>query len=831
MNRSRIIFLLPAAVLAILIFAGAWIYFSNYRKQTFSNQQNILVERKINLISKTNVEFLKAVRDNRGYRLQQDSFHRSSYILLRASTERLLKEYQSGITDTAEQLLFDAYEKIIRSRFTRLDRFIEQPGIFDGEAIDTASIQAIRDEENRYQSLIKYLEYKSLFFELEFDKLKVWNNRLFMIWIGLAVLLLLLMTVLLRRRWMAEQEIIETAQIRKQNERIYNILDGTHAGTWEWNVQTGETIFNDTWANIIGYTLDELQPVSIDTWIKFVHPDDLQLSNEKLQACFSEQTDHYDCACRMKHKDGHWVWIQDRGKVMSWTEDGKPLWMFGTHIDISAAKQLELELKESKSFIDTVLETVDAGIVVCDAQGNLKLFNKATRRMHGLPEQPIPPDQWSAYYQLYKGDAVTPMTMDEIPLYRAWKGLPAKDIEMAIRHTSGSWVFVKAYGSQLLDNEGRVTGAVVAMHDITASKKAQLQLEQSERKFRGIFHSTFQFIGFLSPDGTLLEANQTALDFAGLVPEDVLGKKFWDCYWWQISKEAQQQLQEAIAKAAKGETVKYEVEVWDKQKNRIPILFNVKPLTDDAGNIVAIVPEGRPVQDVVEARAALLQKNRELEAFASMAAHDLKEPARMIGSFMQLLKTKYGERVDEAGLRYIDAAISSSKRMNELILDLLQYARAGADSDSFTQVNTENVVLEIMAQLNVVLEEKKAQIKFTQLPVVWAQKTGLEMLLRNLISNAVKYQPKGRIPVVQITAADTGSHWQFVVEDNGIGIAQENLSAIFDLFKRLHGSEEFSGTGMGLATCKKIANLHGGRIWAESEEGKGSRFYFTIEKR
>lgn len=830
MKRGRIIFLLPAAVLAVLIFTGAWIYFSNYSKQTHSNQQNIVVERKINLISKTNVEFLKAVRDNRGFRLQQDSFHRSSYIRLRASTDNLLAEYKSGIANSTEQLLFDGYERNIRSRFARLDRFIAQPGIADSVLITSETIKTIQEEEKRYQVLLEYLEERSTFYQQEFNRFEYWNNRLFVIWIVLAVLLMLLMTFLLRRRWLAEQQLFETEQIRKQNERINNILDGTNAGTWEWNVQTGETIFNEIWASLIGYTLDELQPVSIETWQRFVHPDDLQLANEKLASCFSAQTNYYECACRMKHKDGHWVWILDRGKVMSWTEDGKPLWMFGTHIDISTAKKMEIDLKESKSFIDAVLETVDAGIVVCDAEGNLKLFNKATREMHGMPEQPLPPDQWATYYQLYESDGVTPLSTDEVPLYRAWKGLPAKEIEMAIRHQSGSWLYVKANGSQLLNNEGRVAGAVVAMHNITASKKAQLQIEESERKFRGIFNSTFQLIGFLAPDGTVQEANQTALSFAGLSSEEVLGKKFWDCYWWQISSETQYQLKEAVAKAAKGETVKYEVEIWGHQKKPVTILFNLKPLLNDQGQVVAIISEGWPVQDIVEARAALLQKNKELEAFASIAAHDLKEPARMIGSFMQLLKTKYGDRVDETGLRYIDAAVSSSKRMHELIHDLLEYARAGAGDDLFSEVNTGNIVLEIMAQLAVVLEEKKAKIICTDLPVVRAQKTGLEILFRNLISNAVKYQPRDHVPVIQIGCTDTGSHWQFVVEDNGIGMRQEELHTVFDLFKRLHGREEFAGTGMGLATCKKIASLHGGRIWVESEEGKGSRFYFTVEK-
>ncbi len=831
MKRSRITFLLPAAALAVLILAGGWIYFSNYRKQTAAYQENIVVERKINLARQINVEYLKAVRDNRGYRLQQDSFHRQQYFSFKQYTQALFASYKNGITDTAELDLFTAYEQIIQLRFQRLDLFIDSPGSRDSLSITSDIIAAIRNEDDRYKALINFLKAKSRLHEQTFNRLKNWNNILFTVWIALAVLLMVLMTFLLRRRWLTEQEAYETEQVRKQNERITNILEGTNAGTWEWNVQTGETIFNETWANLIGYTLEELQPVSIETWVKFAHPDDLAVSNQKLQACFNHQSDYYDCECRMKHKDGHWVWVLDRGKVLSWTEDRKPLWMFGTHIDISAFKQLEFDLKESKSFIDAVLETVDAGIVVCDAEGHLKLFNKATREMHGLPEQALSPDEWSKHYHLYEGDAVTPLPTEHIPLYKAWKGLPAKDLDMAIRHTSGKTIFVKANGSQIFDKDGKVAGAVVAMHDITAAKQSQLQLEEREQKFRGIFHSTFQFIGFLSPDGTVLEANQTALQFADLQPEDVIGKKFWDCYWWQINQATQQHLKEAIEKAAAGEIVKYEVEVWDKDKHPVTILFNLKPLLNNEGKVVAIIPEGRPIQDMVEAREALLQKNQELEAFASMAAHDLKEPARMIGNFMQLLKTKYGEQVDEVGMRYIDFAVTGSKRMNELINDLLEYARAGADGDTFTKVETEAVMLETLAQLDAVITDKQARIKFEHLPVINVQKTGLQILFRNLISNAIKYQLPENKPVVTISCTDQKSHWQFLIEDNGIGIDPEYLQTVFQLFKRLHGKEEYNGTGMGLATCKKIVELHGGRIWVESEKGKGSRFYFTIEKR
>ena len=140
----------------------------------------------------------------------------------------------------------------------------------------------------------------------------------------------------------ASQETEE--ELRHERERLAGILRGTRSGTWEWNVQTGETIFNERWAEIIGYKLEELSPVSIDTWIKYTHPDDLKASDEMLQKHFNGELDYYDCECRMKHKDGRWIWILDRGKVISWTTDGKPLWMYGSHTDITERKRMEEEI-------------------------------------------------------------------------------------------------------------------------------------------------------------------------------------------------------------------------------------------------------------------------------------------------------------------------------------------------------------------------------------------------------------------------------------------------------------------------------------------------------
>lgn len=488
------------------------------------------------------------------------------------------------------------------------------------------------------------------------------------------------------------------AALRLEKEKLANVLEGTHAGTWEWNIQTGEAAFNETWAQLLGYTLAELAPISIQTWNQLVHPDDLDISNQKLADCFNRKTEYYECECRMRHKKGHWVWILDRGKVLRWTADGKPLWMFGTNTDISSLKA------------------------------------------------------------------------------------------------------------------------------------AQKNVEESELKFRSIFNSAFQFIGLLDLSGTLIDANQTALEFGNLQPGEVIGKKFWDCHWWQISPQTQQELQAAIQKAAQGETVSYEVAVWDQFKQPIHILFNLKPLKDTAGKVVAIIPEGRPIQEIVEAREALLEKNQELESFAATAAHDLKEPLRMVNQFLVRLQDKYGHQLDEKGKQYIHFAADGAIRMNALITELLDYAKAGNENTPFQRVSTEVLLREVIDLLKNTIDEKHASIHWQNAPEIYGQPTGLKLLFQNLIANGLKYQHEAAIPDILIKFTDQGSQWLVSVTDNGIGIKPEYAEQVFLLFRRLHTREEYAGTGMGLATCKKIVERHGGKIWVESTYGKGSTFYFTLRK-
>lgn len=225
----------------------------------------------------------------------------------------------------------------------------------------------------------------------------------------------------------------------------------------------------------------------------------------------------------------------------------------------------------------------------------------------------------------------------------------------------------------------------------------------------------------------------------------------------------------------------------------------------------------------------LAKSNRELEQFAYVASHDLQEPLRMVASYLKLIERRYKEKLDKDGHEFIDFAVDGAKRMQRLIQDLLSYSRVGTKAKPFAPTECEAVYKEATKNLKVIIEEHKANVNHDSLPKVSADKGQLIQLFQNLIGNALKFC-KNRTPDIHVSAKqdDKNKNWIFGIKDNGIGIASEYQERIFQIFQRLHTRDEYEGTGIGLAVCKKIVERHGGKIWIESEVGKGTTFWFTV---
>lgn len=236
------------------------------------------------------------------------------------------------------------------------------------------------------------------------------------------------------------------------------------------------------------------------------------------------------------------------------------------------------------------------------------------------------------------------------------------------------------------------------------------------------------------------------------------------------------------------------------------------------------------LNNTLESKATnLTSSNAELERFAYIASHDLQEPLRMVTSFLQLLKKKYEAQLDEKAQQYIYYAVDGAERMKQLIDDLLKYSRAVNERHSFTIVNMNDIVNKVLLIFKSKLEESGGKVIVGILPEILAEKTQMMQLIQNLVGNAIKYR-RETPPLILINCIENDTEWIFSIEDNGMGIPAKFSEEVFNIFQRLHGKNEYEGTGIGLAVCKKITEVHGGRIWMVPAEKLGSIFSFSILK-
>jgi light-regulated signal transduction histidine kinase (bacteriophytochrome) len=243
-----------------------------------------------------------------------------------------------------------------------------------------------------------------------------------------------------------------------------------------------------------------------------------------------------------------------------------------------------------------------------------------------------------------------------------------------------------------------------------------------------------------------------------------------------------------------------------------------------------VLDRNRAEDELKKTLADLERSNQELEQFAYVASHDLQEPLRMVSSYTQLLARRYQGKLDADAHDLIHYALDGAERMQRLITDLLAFSRVGTRGKPFAPTDCEVVLAQVLDNLKMTVQETGAVITHDPLPPIMADDSQMAQLFQNLMGNALKFRGEAP-PQIHLNAEFQGQEWRFSVRDNCIGIAPEFFDRIFIIFQRLHGREEHTGTGIGLAVCKRIVERHGGRIWVESQVGAGSTFYFTIPVR
>ena len=406
--------------------------------------------------------------------------------------------------------------------------------------------------------------------------------------------------------------------------------------------------------------------------------------------------------------------------------------------------------------------------------------------------------------------------------------------EYRYRHKNGSYIYIEDEAIFLPDEDGRACRMLGVMKNITQRKEAETAIRESEEKFRTLSEQSMLSIAILQ-DNVFSYFNDAFSIMNGYSREEITRWTTEDLYR-AIHPDDRPMVEQRNIKRQSGEhdlPPNFKLRIYTKDKTlkwldvyETETVYKGRPavfITE--ADITALKETENKLKDSV---GELTRSNDELEQFAYVASHDLQEPLRMVSSYVQLLKKRYGGRLGQDADDFIGFAVDGADRMQKLIRDLLVYSRIGSRKKEYEEVDLGKVLDTVLLNLEQIIKETGAKVTRGQLPVVYADEAHMVQLLQNLVSNSLKFITKEKTPEISISAAVKGKECTVAVRDNGIGIEKEYYEKIFVIFQRLHGKTDYPGTGIGLSICRKIVESHGGRIWLESAEGKGTTFYFTV---
>ncbi len=364
--------------------------------------------------------------------------------------------------------------------------------------------------------------------------------------------------------------------------------------------------------------------------------------------------------------------------------------------------------------------------------------------------------------------------------------------------------------------------------EVTERKRAEEKIKLTAKEWETTFNSIPDMVSVQEKEFKIVRVNKAYADTLKMKPNELIGKP---CY--EIIHGTKEPWPNCPHKQTL-ETGKAVVEEFFEPRLNMYLEVSTSPIFDEKGEFAGSVHVSKNISERKQAEEKLKKtlldlerSNKELQQFAYVASHDLQEPLRAVASYTQLLKRRYKDKLDESANVFMQFAVDGAVRMQTLIDDLLVYSRIGAKGKLFEPTDFHLVLGQATTNLRVAIEENHAKITDDNLPTVMADASHINQLFQNLIGNAIKFRSQ-ETPHIHLSAELKGNEWLFSVRDNGIGIDPQYKEKIFKIFQRLHSIDEYPGTGIGLAICERIVEQHGGKIWAESEVGKYSTFYFTI---
>lgn len=624
-----------------------------------------------------------------------------------------------------------------------------------------------------------------------------------------------------------------------------SVLNNSPDVIYRYNIQKGHYEYISPSIRSLGFEPEELMGLSNEEVISRVHPDDrsalLTLLNDL------NDTGKGVIEYRFRGKDQIYYWWCNHIVVVN-DSQGQPLYRDGFVKDITDQKLAEDALRRQAELIELSFDA----IIVGQLDGIIENWNRGAVELYGYTKteatgQPI--------YKLLSTKFPVPWQeiSDELIDGGIWEG--------ELKHLSKDKREVTVSSRiQLIEKDDGSKIFLETNRNITERKIAEEFLESERELLQNVMNGAKNsHLVYLDKDFNFVRVNKAYAKTCGYTVEEMIGKNHFDLYPHLENEAIFRHVVET------GESVEYHdkpfefpdqpergVTYWDwtlspvkvnnavdglifslyetterkkAQKEIQRILEKEKQLTEE---LQVSNEELINIQDELSNAVEKLEiSNKELEQFAYVASHDLQEPLRMVSSFTQLLERRYKNQLDDDADDYIYYIVEGAQRMKELIDDLLAFSRLNTQIKEFEVVNMGTAVNNVISYLRTYIDEVNADVTCDPLPIVRGDPTQIMQLLQNLIANGIKFHGDDP-PRIHVSAVEKGDRWLIGVRDNGIGINASYQKQIFNVFKRLHPNSEYPGTGIGLSICKRIAERHNGKIWVESEPGKGSTFYFTL---
>ncbi len=623
-----------------------------------------------------------------------------------------------------------------------------------------------------------------------------------------------------------EQQLQRSEKRLKDNEeRLNTLISQTPAVIYSFKFIEGIpaiTYINDNITHLFGFKPEEFIN-NTEFFIECIHPEDVGKVLGAIPKLMTEDRVNLE-PYRFKDKWGNYHWLHDEQRLHS-HEDGTQE-VIGACWDITDRKQAEEALRESEQRYDLAIAGTGAGLWDWDMVNNSVYFSRRWKEMLGYQEEEVENtfSGWKKLWHPADGTKIEQAVREHLA------GKTEKyEVEHRLRDRQGNWRWILTRGDLIRDEEGKPVRWIGTNIDLTHIKEIEEELLRSQQHFASMVQTQHEMISRFLPDTTITFVNEAYCRYFDAPYEELVGKKFLEL----IPEEEHGAVMEKLSGLNKEnpfQTYSHPVILRDGSKGWQEWTDQV--ILDTTGNVVEIQSTGRDITIQQQYAEELKRSNADLEQFAYAISHDMRQPLRMVNSYLQLLEKDLGSQLNEDTSEYLHFALDGAKRMDQMILALLEYSRVGRKYGAREQIESREALEEALLFLEPEIREAGAELQIEgEWPSLYATFDEMSRLFQNLISNGIKYREQGKKPEITIAVQRDGPDWLFSVRDNGIGIDPSQVERLFKVFSRLHSRSHYAGTGVGLALCRKIVENHGGRIWVESPgPGAGSTFYFTLKE-